>query len=161
MELAFNYTNASGHTKNYTMVWFNEQPYHFAGVAIDSDGESSYKSFLKSRVNHYVNNTDQLLDTPFAISPLRPKQIKAQRASLAEVLFTGFSSANKALLIEKAKNASPPMHVPSRVTLNLAYLVCGPTAGKMKVIKAISQGAVILNDADFLRLLETGEIMDW
>jgi hypothetical protein len=157
MELAFNYTSAAGLTKNYKMVWFNEQPYHFAGVAVNDDGEISYKNFLKSSVNHYINNSDQLLNSPFAISP-PPKQIKAQRSSLTEVLFTGFSSVDKALLIEKAKNANPPMYVPSRVTLNLAYLVCGATAGKVKVMKAINQGVVILSDTDFLQLLETGEI---
>ncbi|WP_198597588.1 hypothetical protein [Enterovibrio norvegicus] len=50
------------------------------------------------------------------------------------------------------------MTVRSEVTKHLNILCYGYNAGQKKLDKARTQGAIIINEPDFLTLLETGEI---
>ncbi|MGQ5978778.1 hypothetical protein ACUNHK_05370 [Serratia sp. IR-2025] len=75
-----------------------------------------------------------------------------------EICFTGFKKADKERLIERAKLAS--MIIRSEVTVNLHLLCYGYNAGPKKMELARMKGTIVLNEDEFLSLIETGEIPD-
>lgn len=78
------------------------------------------------------------------------------RAEHPEVCFTGFSAADKARLSGIA--AANGVIVVKGVTVGLHYLCCGANAGPAKLEKARAQGTLVLSEAEFANLLETGEV---
>ena len=68
----------------------------------------------------------------------------------------GITNEMKEALWDKANSAG--MRVVQSVTKNLAFLCKGDTPGPSKLKKAEKQNVVILNEQEFLLLLETGEI---
>lgn len=84
---------------------------------------------------------------------------KSKRAApdpRTEVCFTGFSPSDKTTLMNLAQDAG--MHVAKSVTKNLRILCAGANAGSKKLEKARAQDVMVLSEAEFRRLLETGEI---
>ncbi|HDO1322720.1 TPA: hypothetical protein P2R03_004280 [Aeromonas veronii] len=76
-----------------------------------------------------------------------------------EICFTGFGSAKKRELVALAKTSkNDEFIVRAGVTKDLDILCCGDNAGPMKIAEAHDQGCHILDEANFLLLLDTGFI---
>ncbi|MCB5184422.1 hypothetical protein LG201_04305 [Methylobacillus gramineus] len=116
-------------------------------------GDTTHKTFLKYKISEYIDGSEKELIDPFPEPPPKPSEFKHKPT---EVLFTGFASARKDELIDIALNKG--MHVPKNVTTGLRYLCVGSNAGHAKVGKARSQNVLILQEKQFLLMLETGEI---
>lgn len=71
---------------------------------------------------------------------------------LIEICFTGFKQADKARLERLAMEND--YIVRKSVTQNLTYLVCGKTAGPAKRSQAERQGVIILDEEEFLALID-------
>jgi len=73
-----------------------------------------------------------------------------------QICFTGFGVSKKQELTNLANNNN--FRVVSSVTKKLDFLCGGENAGPKKVEKAESQGVQFLNEAQFIQLVETGEV---
>lgn len=72
------------------------------------------------------------------------------------ILFTGFKSADRARLEELATKSK--LLVRKTVTSELTLLVAGYNAGPAKLTNAKNEGATILTESQFMKLLDTGEL---
>lgn len=81
---------------------------------------------------------------------------KKERDNRTQVLFTGFSPAERDEL--EAKAADRDLKVVQTVTARLGMLVCGENAGPVKMRKAEAQGVLLLSEDQFTEFLRTGEI---
>lgn len=73
-----------------------------------------------------------------------------------QVCFTGFGTSDKEYLSNLAHDNR--FKVVASVTKKLDYLVGGANAGPKKIEKAEAQGVQCLNQQEFMRLVETGEV---
>ena len=76
--------------------------------------------------------------------------------SRLQVCFTGFGTGKKEELTNLAHDNR--FKVVASVTQKLDYLVGGENAGPKKIEKAESQGVQVLSEAQFINLIETGEV---
>lgn len=87
----------------------------------------------------------------------KPKELV--KYDLADkVCFTGFSKADR----ERLENLAE-VHgytIRKSVTVKLKYLVCGSNAGPSKIAQAESLGVILLDEEEFLYLLEAGSVPD-
>lgn len=159
--MLFVYENAAGKIREVRLLPWEETGLYIEGYCLDT---LQYKSFLKFRVIEYLEGSESLLRQPYPsaaeidehITQLKtktvPKDIKI------EVCFTGFPAVQKLSLQNKA--IMHGMHVVTDVTVNLKFLVAGPTRGPAKIKKARAKGLLILLEHEFHDLLETGELPD-
>ena len=147
--LIFDYTDSAGKTRPWSLVNVHETEYHFSGIATDI---GAYRTFKKSRVNRYLEGSESMLSTPFAVQPA----VEKPPAGL-EILFTGFASARRKELETIAKQTAG-LKLVKTPTERLRFICCGYNAGPSKVRAAIERGAWVLTEDDFLRLIETGEL---
>lgn len=89
------------------------------------------------------------------IYTLKPQKSRVQKKS-NQICFTGFSPSEKDRLGQIA--IAHGLDVVKSVTQSLAYLVTGTNAGPAKLRKAREQDAVIMNEEQFSRFLQDGEI---
>lgn len=148
--LTFEYTDGAGKTRVWSLVNIHETEYHFSGIATDL---GAYRTFKKSRVNRYLDGSESLLNTPHATEPKTEKP----PAGL-EILFTGFVAARRKELETIAKTTDG-LTLVKTPTEHLRFICCGYNAGPSKVRAAIERGAWVLTEEDFLRLVETGELL--
>jgi NAD-dependent DNA ligase len=80
---------------------------------------------------------------------------RKQKDNRPQICFTGFSAGKKEALTNLASNHG--FKVVTSVTRKLDYLVSGESPGPTKLEKAKSQGVPILNEEEFIKLIETGE----
>ena len=80
----------------------------------------------------------------------RPKDDRHQ------VCFTGFGATDKESLGALAESGH--LNVVASVTKDLNFLVAGENAGPAKLEKARQQGTRVMSKADFVAMLEFGEI---
>jgi len=74
------------------------------------------------------------------------------------ICFSGFTKSDAEAYGKEAENLG--FAVTKSVTKSMTYLCCGPLgAGPSKVKKAESQGAKLISEKEFLRILETGELL--
>lgn len=134
--------------------------------------DNGFRTFRKDRILEHVDeekNVDERLKYHIANHPppresSSPGEGSARRSytrylntsNAPEICFTGFKQEDKVRLAEQAKTAG--MFVCASVTKQLVYLCCGYNAGPKKIEKSRHQGTIILNDLQFVELLETGEI---
>lgn len=138
-----------------------------------SSSASGYRTFRKDRFIKSFDSFDEAkkyaeliaptLDASLYILPeKRHDSVRKYDAPIfdgdLEVCFTGFKKADKERLIERAKLAA--MVVRSEVTVNLHLLCYGYNAGPKKMELARMKGTIVLNEDEFLSLIETGEIPD-
>lgn len=84
----------------------------------------------------------------------RRKRTTAKTCS--EILFTGFKKDRRTELEEIAHEAG--MVVRKNVTTNLDFLCAGSNAGPSKLADALDRGVTVLDEQQFLLMLETGEV---
>lgn len=155
----FIYKNLGNEVKEFSVGIDKVYDYHFAGIDLDND---RYKTFRKDSVIEYLNDAEAVFSNFPTLPSKKPSERTKTRIenddNLFEVCFTGFKKADKDRLIALAKENK--MYVVTKVTVNLAALVCGYNAGPKKIEQAInSSGDVeIMNEEEFLHFLETGEV---
>lgn len=151
--MEFVYRNAKGDVSTHRLKdgWAESGKYLQGFCLVDG----GFRTFLKHRVLEYLAGSSERLSDPHPPAPPPPTKSKEARA---EILFTGFPSAQRAALEEVAGRSG--MKVVKTVTNGLTYLCCGPNAGPTKVSSARERGLYILSDASFQALLETGELPD-
>lgn len=118
------------------------------------------RTFRKDRVLEYFDSLDSLDDRlihHLANPPIAPPQ--KPKDTRLDVCFTGFKKDDKERLTALALDAG--MVVRKGVTKSLSFLCGGYNAGPSKMEQARQQGVVVLDEAQFIGLLETGEIPDW
>ncbi|WP_367671488.1 hypothetical protein [Serratia symbiotica] len=138
-----------------------------------SPSESGYRTFRKDRFIKSFERFDDAKKHADLIAPTidasqyifpekRHDSLRKYDAPVFdcefEICFTGFKKADKDRLIERAKLAG--MIVRSEVTVNLHLLCYGYNAGPKKMELARMKGTIVLNEDEFLSLIETGEIPD-
>ena len=117
------------------------------------------RTFRKDRVLEVLSSSDDIgSKVDYYISTSPPPKAAPKSHHILDVCFTGFKSEDKKRLKEMAENTG--MIVRSSVTRNLNFLCCGYNAGPKKVEKARAQNVIALNEDQFVRLLETGEVPD-
>lgn len=159
MTVKFLYENNRGETKEHELIRWSEEGLYIHGV----NTEHQHRTFLKYNVIMYLEGEDLLKD-PYpnqdAINA-HLEQLKSKpknQTHKTEICFTGFAAVQKAALIDKAKAAG--LHVVTDITVNLQFLVAGPTRGPAKMKKARLKGVIVLLQHEFFNLLETGELPD-
>jgi DNA polymerase-3 subunit epsilon len=75
-----------------------------------------------------------------------------------QICFTGFSASEKDRLGQLATDDG--LDVVKTVTQSLAYLVTGPNAGPAKLKKAREQDVIVMDEAQFAKFLQDGELPD-
>lgn len=73
-----------------------------------------------------------------------------------QVCFTGFGISKKIELENLAQENR--FKVVSSITKKLDFLVCGDNSGPKKIEKAKSQGVELINEIEYVHLLQTGEL---
>lgn len=161
--LSFTYTDAKGNTSkrriiNYTLYRIEGNPHaYIKGVDID---KSSFKQFRLDRATFDEQDTLKELSKSIQNYP-RTSRNPAQRdkeGTAMEVLFTGFlKKSTRPFLEEAAKNTG--LDVKKTVTKNLGIIVDGGNMkSKSKIQKALDNGAIYMNQEDFMNFIETGEV---
>lgn len=73
-----------------------------------------------------------------------------------QICFTGFNSSTRADLTNIAEAGG--LHVVKSVTKDLAFLCIGENAGPSKCLKAKEKNVMVLDEQQFLNLLQNGEL---
>jgi DNA ligase (NAD+) len=79
-----------------------------------------------------------------------------RKEKLPSICFTGFSQTDKSELSSLATGAR--LRAVGAVNDSLSFLCVGDNAGPVKLAKAKKYGITIMNRAEYLNFLETGEI---
>ncbi|CNB35931.1 Uncharacterised protein [Yersinia ruckeri] len=155
----FVYVNAKKVVSAYSLLEVSESEEHIQGVCLKSN---SLKTFRKDRI---LEDCESLDDALVKLEALREGNFddyifskSKPKKDAFEVCFTGFKKADKDRLIAKAVDNK--MDVRSSVTQNLYALCCGYNAGPTKVTAARMKGVMILDEEQFINLIETGEVPD-
>lgn len=154
MNIAFVYRNKSGEEKQHELRNWKEVGHYVEGWCVVSDG---FKTFRKDRVVQYLGSAETILSDPYPPKAAISKEAKADQYA-PQILFTGFPASQRADLERRATESG--MDVRKTVTLGLNFLCYGPTAGPTKVRKAMEQRVYLMDQAQFLILLDTGELPD-
>ncbi|MGM0535525.1 MAG: BRCT domain-containing protein [Pseudomonadota bacterium] len=152
--LRFDYEDAKGIITTRELVNWKDNGWLVKGRAADDGG---FRTFRRDRIIEVHSGGEQL-------KPIRMPQHLVDRSIAAskansdnlEILFTGFPKDRRAQLEAAAFDAG--IQVRKTVTQALSFICAGPNAGPTKLRKAQSQGVAVLDESDFLWLLETGEM---
>lgn len=155
-KLHFTYRDSRGEQSERRIEQWNEEGYYVIGFC---ESAGAIRTFRKDRILEYFNGCESALSNPFPGPP--PKLQTTQSTSAPsdkafEILFTGFATLKRAELEEAALTAG--LHVCASVTKGLMFLCGGPNAGPAKLAQARSQFVYILDELQFLTMLETGEL---
>lgn len=152
--LKFDYEDAKGNVSTREVSHWKDDGWLLTGIC---SSDNRRKTFRRDRI--------QSVHEGFAtLKPISMPQHLVDRAITAskkrsdslEILFTGFLKARKAEL--EAVAAESGMRVCKTVTIGLSFICGGPTAGPKKLRDAQAKGVPVLDESDYLKLLETGEV---
>ena len=112
---------------------------------------------LKSKTNLSDEQISQMSDADGwqLIYTLKPQKSQTPKKA-NHICFTGFPPSEKDRLSNLA--LSQGLDVVKSVTQSLAFLVTGENAGPAKLNKAREQNVVIMNEVQFGKFLQDGEI---
>lgn len=152
--IRFKYQDAKGAITTRELVNWKDDGWLLKGIC---KRDNAFRTFRRDRVIEIFEAGVQLkpIHKPEyvvkrAISAVKP------RSDTTEILFTGFAKERRAELEEAATGAK--IKVRKTVTQALAFICAGPNAGPSKLRKAQGQGVSVLDESDFLWLLQTGEM---
>ncbi|MBI2381488.1 MAG: hypothetical protein HYV16_12115 [Gammaproteobacteria bacterium] len=152
--VSFLYRDSKGEEKQHSVIRWSEVGHYLKGWCVCCNG---VRTFRKDRVVEYLDGSDaQLIDPRPSAQPLISDTQREGRP--AQIVFTGFPSVQRSVLEQRATDAG--MDVRKSVTQGLDFLCGGPNAGPTKLEKARAQRVYIMTQAQFLALLETGELPD-
>lgn len=159
--LIFIYKDADGFiTKRHLSSIISESDKYFGGLQSDNN---ETRTFRKDRVQEVLTEEEfNSCDLPTTSAGLREERRKNNPRinpdGVYEIAFTGIKRTTRSELEKISEERG--LLVRTRVTKNLNLLVAGPTAGPTKLVKAYEQGVQIIDEADFMWLIETGELPD-
>ncbi|SPJ32853.1 BRCT domain-containing protein [Kushneria phyllosphaerae] len=153
-KITFLYCDARGNTSTRHVSDFKYDQRFLKGICSASN---SFRTFRRDRILEVIE-TSELLQT--AIPPKLPEisSISLKSELALEIMFTGFPKTQRASLEEICSKAG--MKLRKTVSKNLSFICAGPNAGPTKMSAAQAQGVAVLDEADLVRLLETGEISE-
>jgi hypothetical protein len=143
------------------------------------DRESRYKSYLYESVLmdlfSYTRSIDNLVKDyqsnykehiPERRGPREPSRLNLENKP--EIQFTGFCSAlkmnqmkTKDELVKLAKDNGYFTKKSKTLGINVSILVCGPNAGPVKMKQASDKGTILLDECQFIYMIENGgELID-
>lgn len=159
--IEFTYTNADGITKHRKVRVVHVDDVYIEGYCHTANDTRTFRldriDGLIEQEGEYYPVEEWLERQGIYTVKYRPKlQIKKSKSNPLEICFTGFSKADKEHLEIIAKVHD--FKVRKTVTHNLNFLVTGYNAGPSKIDAAISVGAILLNESQFRKMIETGEI---
>lgn len=148
-DLHFSYLNKDGTVSQRLLSTWIDHPTFIFGYCELNGGPKSYS---KTRIVEWH-------DIPIGVfHPYQSEEpaLREARQRPADILFTGFPSADRAELEAAAKAAG--LVVRKVVTNGLTVLVAGPTAGWAKLQKARELGSAIISRDDCPGLFAHGEL---
>lgn len=149
--LRFIYRDAEGFVSERTLTRWHENSLYIQGR---NEHDTLPRTFRKSRIQEFLQGANLL---QFDLAPPAPEpQPRAPADGRAQILFTGFKSADRSFLEMRAEQHG--FHVMKTASKALAVLCIGGNAGPSKVEKARAAGAFIVDEKEFEHLLRTGEI---
>ncbi|MBL1269453.1 hypothetical protein KV699_07185 [Vreelandella titanicae] len=152
--LKFDYEDAKGNVSTREVSQWRDDGWLLAGIC---SSDNRRKTFRQSCIQEIHEGGDSLKSISMP-QHLVDSAITAskKRSDSLEILFTGFPKARRAEFEAAATESG--MCVCKTVTIGLSFLCGGPTAGPKKLRDVQEKGIPVLDEADFLLLLETGEI---
>jgi|24BtaG_2_1085350.scaffolds.fasta_scaffold03185_4 NAD-dependent DNA ligase len=152
--LAFDYEDAKGNVSTREVSQWSDDGWLLTGIC---SSDNRRKTFRRDRIQ-VVHEGGESLKPISMPQHLVDRAITAskKRSDSLEILFTGFAKTRRAELETAA--AESGMRVCKTVTVGLSFVCGGPTAGPTKLRNAQAKGVPVLDEADFLKLLETGEM---
>lgn len=160
--VSFLYKNGQGEISDRTVDVAQVGTSHFAGFC---HRELDERTFRFDRIIGVATLTDtsakvlpdELRDLLRGYDEQELRRRKRAAAKTGhEILFTGFKKERRAELEDIAQNAG--MVVRKNVTNNLDFLCAGSNAGPTKLAEARERGVMVLDEQQFVRMLETGEV---
>ena len=122
------------------------------------------KEDIQTLLSHYQSNYKEYV--PIRRGPRNPSRINT--GNKPEIQFTGFYSVIKMSQIKTKKELEDIakkngffIKTSKKLGLNVSILVCGHNAGPKKMIEASSRGSILLNEKQFLHMIDSGgELID-
>lgn len=160
--VSFLYENSQGEISDRTVDVDQVGTSHFAGFC---RRELDERTFRFDRIIGMATLTDtgekvlpdELRDLLRGYDEQELRRRKRATAKTShEILFTGFKKDRRAELEGIAQAAG--MVVRKNVTTNLDFLCAGSNAGPTKLAEALERGVMVLDEQQFVRMLETGEV---
>lgn len=152
--LKFDYEDAKGNVSTRAVSQWKDDGWLLKGIC---SSDNRRKTFRRDRIQVVHEGGDSLKPISMPQNFVdRVITARKKRSDSLEILFTGFTKARKAELAAAA--AESGMHVCKSVTVGLSFICRGPTAGPKKLRDAQAKGIPVLDEADYLKLLETGEM---
>lgn len=145
--LRFVYEDSQGNTSTREVSNWREDGVYLKGYCHKAD---DVRTFRRDRVVEFLEGEHLVSSTVRTSSP------RKQNVDAIEILFTGFPKARRAQLEATANDFG--MRVCKTVTVGLSFICAGPTPGPAKLRNAQAKGVAVLDETDFLKLLETGEM---
>jgi|TARA_B110000483_G_scaffold43087_1_gene53765 hypothetical protein len=128
----------------------------YPSVLLNLEG---YDDSIESLINNYQANYKEHI--PQSRAPREPSMLNLDNKP--EIQFTGFYSVlkmdqikTKDELVGIAKDNGYFVKKSKTLGTNVSILVCGHNAGPIKMIKASEKGSILLNEQQFLHMVENG-----
>lgn len=150
----FVYEDAKGNVSTREVAQWADDGWQLKGIC---SSDSRFKTFRRDRIVEVLTDPDPLvaMQRPTHLAPQQDPSTITLSPSL-EILFTGFPKARRTALEGYASEAG--MRLRKTVSKELSFVCAGPNAGPTKLRKAQGQGVAVLDEADLVWLLETGEM---
>lgn len=159
--IEFTYTNADGITKHRKVRVVHVDDVYIEGYCHTVNDTRTFRldridGLIKQKGEYYP--VEEWLEKQGIYTvkyQYQPQlQTKKAKSNPLEICFTGFSKADKEHLEILAKVHD--FKVRKTVTHNLNFLVTGYNAGPSKIDAAMNVGAILLNESQFRKMIETG-----
>lgn len=155
--ICFDYQDSRGNISTRELASWADDGWLIKGFCARDKGP---RTFRRDRILVVHEGAALLkpIERPAHVAASAPPSPRAKRADTLEIeiLFTGFPKARRAELESAADDAG--MRLRKTVTQALNFICAGPNAGPTKLLKAQGQGVAVLDESDFLWLLQTGEM---
>ena len=159
--MCFIYRSGRGEITAREVEVYSKVGGYYQGVCLKAEAA---RTFREDRILEIVDNPEELdRRLQFYLEnsppPAGRSQIRHPRdPNQIDFCFTGFKKALKQELIKLAEDRG--IVVRSSVTVDLACLVYGATAGPRKMEMAQQQGTLTIDEPQFRHLMETGDLPD-
>ena len=153
--ISFDYRPPKADVTRCALIRWKESGHYLVGVDAQIFKPRTYR---KDRVVTYFDGADAHLDEPFPEPPPIVERRPSTNPDAAHILFTGFAAVQRADL--EAKATAHGLVVCKSVTKGCLFVVGGYNAGPKKIEAAREARKYILDQAQFLQMLATGEVPD-
>lgn len=147
--MLFTYTDSRGVITRRDLRNYNTDDVYLRGHCFYSKG---YRIFRKDRINEVF--TEQTSEFLAHFLPGDPSNRPKPKDVAIDICFTGFSKADRERL--ESKSLDNGMEVRKSVTKTLQFLCTGYNAGPKKLLKAESQGVVLITEDELNEMIDDG-----